>query len=346
MGLSDEERIRGVLVVVGKVSKLLDDWKRENGRNPVYELEPLLGLLEEMWPATLEGQTNGDAWLWGSPSNSPITRGSMSPWAVAVSRQLEEAVGERGKVIESKTYDVIEHCSVENLLGAGHCGPEGFVFRVYREMEALAYYLRRYDDELRKDLRRLDALVSDVMGRCFVWFEENEAFAKAYVLHDIMEMVYTVGYIWKEEKDWDVVTRVCMESIAHHDFVAVLEPGSGWGLEELCRIHVELLGQRAKAKPGTRGEEWARTPKMLEARFEAAVALVGHRWGKYPHTLRPVLSMLGKSPLRGKVRRLKARVVRLYEEKLKGRREWGKEQASSAFEAYGYAANDLERKWS
>ena len=242
MGLSDEERQIGLYHCLNRLNDWVKDWE-----NPYYDRQTMrkistariINLVKKTWHAFLGKQSNGGHWIFGSSStNSITTETPNSPWEIAITGHLEPIAKDilepdRFKWPE-KEFDVLEFAFIPNLLKEN----ERRVFQIYRETENIIYYLRRYQDKFCFNLKELNKLISDIQGECFQQFTNNSDFAKAYLVYEIIKILYDNYYC--EEKQ-DVITKLLISNTLHHD---IMRTGMKLNLPELAKIHIDLINNK------------------------------------------------------------------------------------------------------
>jgi hypothetical protein len=212
MGLSNEER---QTKLYWSIHHLVDESR--NLPTTGYEHEQydrLRDLCDQMWFAFLGRATNGGHWFAGSSATNQIG-GPDSPWAVALlnhfSHDRSQGKSWRDKHRDrlQKEYDeqyekdpdladlpdddhINRALGIDRMLGCvSDDGPAyKAVYLIYAGTEGILYALRRYDDAFLARYPVLNKLVSDIQGECFGIFARHEAFARAYLLNQILDLMY------------------------------------------------------------------------------------------------------------------------------------------------------------
>ena len=188
MALSNEERLSQMFWTVSR----LDQTGQELPNKEKYaKLKELCG---NAWHCLMGRNTNGMHWILGSSATSQI-EGATDPWSTAlVSKFAESRMQEQPRERRDDLYRVhSESISITSLLRhEEYEGPAlASVYEAYAYTEDLAYSLRRYKDDFRAAYPELDKLISDIQGACFHIFTENTAFARAYLLHQLLDPMYS-----------------------------------------------------------------------------------------------------------------------------------------------------------
>ena len=259
MGLSDQERIDGIYHSIHRLSGLRHQLIAAN-RDQYYMtgLETLAGLETELaglWHCLLAEQTNGMHWIFGSDSDGLIRQENQSPWAVAIQGQmpLVDYDWEMGNPIEwqdnslstmSKEkvfFDPFDNgfLMIPALLRAVQYNGQSceIIFLIYRELETLIYYLRRYKDELLLKFADLNTSISTMQGGCFSIFCMSDDYSKAYALHSACKLLYgTINSFDKEAND--AVTQWAVNQCLHHSIPSVMNE---WSLKDVAALHLEAV---------------------------------------------------------------------------------------------------------
>lgn len=69
---------------------------------------------------------------------------------------------------------------------------QALIHEIYTWTEALAYALRRYDDDFRDQYPEMDRIISDIYGLCFEHFTMHPDYAKAYAGHRLLKALWVV----------------------------------------------------------------------------------------------------------------------------------------------------------
>ena len=251
MGLSDTERLRGCIHAVRHLNTLSQEFQADY-RIDSYEKEKLTHLIElidQTWHAMFGSHSNSFHWFMGSESSNEIHGNPTGPWAVAVVGHLEQYARERDEIIRpsedyKSPFNACEFNNIPNLLQNAGDAAESYVFKIYQWAEQLAYFLRRYDDQFTKNHHKLNVVLSKIIGECFTHFTRNEMYAKAYVIYQIMEIVYGTQYPYNSDQ-WDFVTTTLSKGNMHHDFPRLMKREVE--MEFLAGVHIELIKHRYAA---------------------------------------------------------------------------------------------------
>ena len=282
MGLSNEERLSGIYWSLYRIDKVLEtwSWQKERERYIPREVERVFSLIDQLWPTFLGKMSNSLHWVMGSDTGNTLKGDPDSPWALAVTNHCEKAWDELHKDEGSrawrdpdyqKPFNATEHTSISHLVSHYGENSKGFIFDIYREMEQVVYYLRRYDDDFLKKYSYLSDLVAKIMGACFTIFADHEGYAKAYVIHQMMEIMYGPKYPYREE-EWDIATQILSKHNIHHDFTRLMDHDTK--LEDLARRHIELAKAKVAAMQRFDGQDWSQDVDLLRLRDHRSF---GHR---------------------------------------------------------------------
>ena len=220
MALSDEERTEGIYNCLVKLNSLSQEIK-EDTRVSQYKVQPILNIIDQTWHAFLGKPNNSD-------SGDTITN-QMSPWAVAIRHHMVI------KDVTKYEFDAREFCSILNILRQNSCYTEAYIYQGYQIMESLTYPLRQYKDDYFISLSDLDSLVSQYQGIAYNAFVNSESFAKAYLIQEIIKLMYQPDYLYN--KDYDLVTQVLVKDCVHHSFPCLMKKS----LENLKAYHIRLV---------------------------------------------------------------------------------------------------------
>jgi hypothetical protein len=193
-----------------------------------------------------------------------------------------------------RPFDATEFCDIPYLLSNDRDEPAAGVFKIYGWTEQLIYYLRRYQDDFVKNYEVVSEIASDILGECFTIFSQHEQFARAYLIKEIMGILYGPAYPYRED-EWDIATRIMVNHNLHHDIPSWMRKP----LSELAAIHKHLEVRRAYAKElaDRRGEahRWANEPELLKERLLLALHM-GRSIYKYEHIQKAILREVAKAP--------------------------------------------------
>lgn len=230
MGLSNEERRNGTFWAIRRITECA----RELPANEELYAK-IKEFAEELWPAYLGNQQNGMHWFMGSSASNDVIGKNYTPWDTAVAESIEKSLKrEEDDFPRNTDFDPFQgFLDIEGLLRE----PHRTVYKLFSWTEQLVYYLRRYDDEFLRRYPRLSDLCAKIQGECFACFEAEEAFARAYLAHQICEVLYSDNCP-KEKRD--EVTQFLYEENFQHDFDSTIH-NDEIPLKRLTEIHTELL---------------------------------------------------------------------------------------------------------
>lgn len=239
MGLSDSERYCYVFYSLRTLDGILHRIKQDKSVSS-YDasiLEPIVRLADDAWPAFLNQQTNSTYWLLGSATHNTVTHGT-TPWDVAIMGHLDGMFPgkEKNEWPEKTDFDATEFCSMRYLLAHDGNIVEAYVFEIYQVMESLIYSVRRYKDEFLEKCRDLDRIISKVQGLSFGFFSSRECYAKAYLIKEMMPILYGREYPYRPE-EYDFVTDHMAKHHVHHQIANLMKKP----LSFLVNLHVDLV---------------------------------------------------------------------------------------------------------
>ena len=319
MGLSNEERLTGIYWSLYRIDKVLETWSWQREREDYIsrEVDRVFDLVGQLWPAFIGKMSNGMHWAIGSDTSSTLRDGPDTPWAVAVSLHCGKAYDELHEGIRAwrdpdyqKPFDALKHTSIQYLVSHHGENAKGYIFEIYQEMEQIVYYLRRYDDDFLKKYSFLSDLVAKIMGACFTIFSDHEGFGKAYVIHQMMEIMYGSKYPHQEE-NWDIATQILVKHMIHHDFIRLMDHNVE--LKDLAAHHIEMVKAKVAAMHRFEGQDWSQDIDLLRIRVTTALQL-GHSVHEYAHIRKEVLQQIADSPLAGEINTFKALLEKKAEE--------------------------------
>lgn len=248
MGLSDGERIEGVYNALARLNKIrnewleakVDSWERRKYAN-------IFALIEKTWPIFLASQSNGLHWIMGSASsNAIINDEACDPWSIAIKKHLEYALEPEDSCrlhidLDSpdKPFDAKKFTNIASLVRTDEVS-FSYIFQLHQWVEQLIYYVRRYDDELRSGLKALDDIIGQLLGEFYVVFRDNEVFGKAYIITQIMEILYGPRYPYNED-EYDLVTKWLVKQNSHHDLSSLTSRRQPTTIKKLATIHANLV---------------------------------------------------------------------------------------------------------
>lgn len=225
MGLSNAERRSGIFWAIRRVV--------ENARGlPEHKNDytKIKEFAEQLWPAYLGVQQNSTHWLWGSSATNDIIGENYTPWDAGVGEQLCNC---KEPESESPDFDPFrEFLSIKGFLE----GPPRAVYTLFQWTEQLVYYLRRYRDAFLRRYLPLSDLCAKIQGECFSQFVDKACYARAYLAHQICEVLYHSLW-WREKRD--EVVQILLDENFHHNFNNTIRNGE-IGLKRLAEIHTAL----------------------------------------------------------------------------------------------------------
>jgi len=316
MGLSDGERKSGIYYSVKALNEILTEWNERCSKGYARnKFKNIKNLIDQTWHAMFGTTTNGIHWFTGSSSSNQICGEPNTPWQMAIVQHLEpiaakladKANWKSSSPPEEKPFDAMEFLNIPNLIinQDGENYPEHFVFKTYQWVEQLSYYLRRYRDEFKESFQELDEIVSKIYGECYVAFQSNKDFAKAYVIHQIMEIIYSPKYPWSDD-EFDVVTKIMNDNSLHHDFGKLM--AYKIPIENLVEIHIDLTVDKVSAMKlaDEAGEKhkWCDNFQLLKSRCFAMLKLIEQPY-QYEHIQKKIIADIEKSPLKPHLEEIK-----------------------------------------
>jgi hypothetical protein len=207
LGLSDEERVKGLYFAIDKIVELgrwLDDHLNRYERK---DYKYLLGFINDLWHALVCKQSHSSLWVLGSSAVNTVRYDTLTPWGIGISSQCREG----GNTDDNTSNAFEDFLDIKPLLT--YCDNKfGYIYEIYQWVEQAIYYLRRYEDELSNSLSTLDKCISNIYGECFSLFKDNQAYAHAYILHNVLKIMYADGYPYKK----DAFSKYLDEGHIHH----------------------------------------------------------------------------------------------------------------------------------
>jgi hypothetical protein len=191
MGLSDDDRLELLYDTVHEIVGLERRLRHlDHYLLPRTEIKHLRRVIGRLWHGLLRSYTNESVWILEGPVARSV-QGPDSPWAAAVTVACDRWTREpcEDDDVFSDPFNVF--LGIDGLLRAAPGGEaREAVYLIMERAETLVYALRRYDDDFRHKLQRLDRVVSDLLGACYSVMVEDEAYARAYVLSRIARWIY------------------------------------------------------------------------------------------------------------------------------------------------------------
>lgn len=219
MGLSNSERIQGVLHSIRRIQPLA----RELESKETLDVS-LKEQCERLWVEVFRNVSNSSHWILGSSSLATVGVDADTPWGLAVKAGIQNCKEQTEFEKSLDRPQFIDRFSIAEFLRAGdkHLA---LTYRIYQETENITYSLRRYSDDFLKKYEGLSALVSQIMGTCFqIFHAQQDLCAKAYLLHNIIDSILSYPYSEEDETDtlhMDTITRFFNELVLSF---AVFEP--------------------------------------------------------------------------------------------------------------------------
>lgn len=306
MSLSDEERLSGMYHAIRELTGIAHSWREDHRFRDGLDRDQysrVRDLVDSLWPVFLGSQSNGLHWIMGSDSSNPITHEPTTPWAMAITGHLEDVarkINREDPPWENPDYkppfNAIEFTNIQYLLS--HCHrweaygvAQGYVFRIYQWVEQLIYYLRRYNDDFLARFKELSEVVAKIQGECYRIFSQNPNYAKAYLIREMMDILYGQGYPY--DPNPDVVTQILIEENLHHDFTSLMK----WPLETLAKHHVEMVRARVKAqRKAEERHKFGADEELLRLRLFKTIEF-SRKSHEYEHIRKSIVKLLEDSPL-------------------------------------------------
>lgn len=285
MGLSDGERLTGIMYSIKRIRKHVNDIKE--CRDYTYhksDLKDIFALSDKLWHSFLGKDSNSLHWLFGSPGSNSLQADNHSLWANIVRSHLPKLEYDENKFRdeepEIKYFNPFDgFLNISGLIKDTYISK---VYEIYLELETLSYYVRRYKDSLLEELDNLNILISDLYGACFEFMENKEEYAKAYVLNQILKIVYnrTLFFDNNDEKGLDSVDIILNRLNFQHDLPRAMNKD----VKYLAEIHIKLDKlKREKSKD------------LLLQRLLCAVELCGGI--EYDHINKQIIDICKKDPI-------------------------------------------------
>jgi len=325
MGLSDNERLGGVYFALKGLAGIRQSFEKDYQIDSYTrnEYKEVFDLVDQLWHGFFGHHTNALHWFMGSSSSNTITHEPHTPWEMAICHHLEEAIRNKDEVIDlgddsDRPFDALKHTSLASLVKEGFEGPAlGYVVEVYQWVEQLIYYLRRYPDDFLEQHVEVSKITSKIMGECFRIFSNRSDIAKAYVIREMMQILYGNVYPYREE-EWDVVTKFMQSDCTHHYFPRLMKKP----LKELAEDHIALVKAHVKAKRKAKDQEKRHSlayddPEFFETRL-LLMLKISRNLHEYEHVQEKLFKMLEGHKLLQKV---KKEVKRLAAEFKKNKKE-------------------------
>jgi hypothetical protein len=193
-------------------------------------------------------------------------------------------------------FNAIDFTNIQYLLNHGenweaYGVAQGYIFRIYQWVEQLIYYLRRYNDDFLARFKELSDLVANIQGECYRVFSQNPNYAKAYLIREMMDILYGPGYPY--DPNPDVVTRILTKETLHHDFTSLMK----WPLETLAKHHVDMVRARVKAqRKAEERHKYGADEELLRLRLFKTIEF-SRKSHEYEHIRKSIVKLLEDSPL-------------------------------------------------
>lgn len=285
MGLSSEERIKGLMYAVNEMTEHTRQLKAacKGYENDTYG--PLIKSGEDLWYALLGNTSNSLHWFMGSSAANEVTWYTGSPWGLGVNHHCQGILKDRDECAQE--FDpFVGFLDVSHLLRQADSKYYD-VFLLYAGTEQAFYYLNRYEDDFSKDLQNLTRVLCDIQGACFNLFKTDEVYAQAYVLNAVCKLIYGPTYNGPKDK-MDPVATYLVKASAQHDLSRIMQLRDQ-DLKMVANLHVKL--QKAQ-----------KTGRLTDLmRLEAFMELAGRRY-HYQHQFKEMIRALEKLKLADKKR--------------------------------------------
>ena len=348
MSLSDEERLRGMYYAIRNLTGVAKQWRSDHRlqRNRFEDdFTEVRDLIDKLWHAFLGGDTQGMLWFMGPDSVQTIKGEPQSPWALALTCTLEEKVkkvrGHRDWQYDGQDpFNALDHLCITSLLNHDDWKgvPASYLLKAYQHTETIMYYLRRYNDDFSDRYEKVSALISQIQGECFRVFSERDCFAKAYLIHEMMEILYGGGYPYS---DPDVVTSILSSEVLHHDFTALMK----LPLEDLIPHHIELVQTFEAARKRTNNKEYD-DYELTRLRLFKVIEF-STKTHQYEHVRDKIVATLEGTDLAKEIPKVKKAWKRLKKAWKKNKEAENKrydDNAGSPLDCYGFEAYSIERE--
>jgi len=270
MGLSDKERTSYIYHAIEQIINLSNDLKENFEYKKVFRKHA-----DSLWPSVLGKMSNGAHWILGSSAFKPIGSEDQSVYAVAITDKLSE---ERSRIERKKDkfqheFDPVERLGVFSYImesGIEFADSYAKVYSIFGWTEQLVYALRRYDDDYLKRFAALSDVVSRIQGSCYAAFQ-CPVFAKAYVAHEIIKMIYS------RRKPAGAVYDIFNKTYLHHDLQSMIRD---YEMEDILQFHKNLIKDSSDAN-----------------RIYVALSIAGKRF-YYEHKLKELIGLIQKSKIK------------------------------------------------
>lgn len=261
MGLSNEERIHGLFYAIERTISYAKEIPDNIHEQNYVDLKRLCS---ELWYDFLGKHTNKAHWLLGSSATAKVTSSTTSPWGVVVMNGIMAC---REKDDFEKRFeplkDLKDDLSIAFLLQKTENQGLALSYLVFTCLETVAYYLRRYEDELLQDYESLSKKVSEIMGLCFSIFHDEQGLCtRAYLLNRIIDEILIYPYMTEQENDKekkDVIAKIVTGPVQIYDLAEPMSIGSCVETKALASAYKKLMTLKKENK--------LQTPEGVEARL-------------------------------------------------------------------------------
>lgn len=333
MGLCNGERLTGIFHAVKQMTQIVDEWDNDKETYSITEKRHKLikTIVGKMWHGVLGSETNGVHWFLGSSSSNTIVNEPRSAWEMAIVHHLSDVTRSLYRDYsfpENNDFKPLDYLKISNLMKYGFHFDDSYVFQIFQWAEQLSYYLRRYKDEFLKEYDGLNKLLSDLFGACFAAFAEEDSFAKAYVIRQIVEILYA---------NENIVEKMLEKHSLHHDLGKLM---CSLPMTDLVKVHVELVRVETKAKEKHQKTDtlhkFVNEPSVILGRCVAMLKLIRK------DSAVKVLEDLKTSDLSGKIKQLQSIVKQKGADRpLKSSTDY---DYNNQLDAYGYQGYKLLEK--
>jgi len=347
MGLSDQERLRGMYYAICNITGVANEWRLRSNEDDFVEVR---NLIDQLWHVFLGANTQGLLWILGPDSMQTIEGEPQSPWSLALVCKLEGKVKKalEGKVKKAEAehdvypvrpFNALDSLCITTLLK--HNNYKGFaascLLKAYQSTEDIMYYLRRYNDDFSDRYEGVSNLISKIQGECFRAFSERDCFAKAYLIHEMMKVLYGESYPYG---DPDVVTSILDSEGLYHDFAALMN----LPLEDLIPHHIELIQTFEAARKRTDNKE--RDDYELTRLRLFKVIEFSTKTHQYEHVRKKIVAKLESTDLAKeipKVNKVWDQLKKVWEENKEAEEKRYDNQCGSPLDCYGFETYSIER---
>lgn len=320
MGLSDQERLRGMYFAIRDITGIAKHLRQD--------YEEVHNLINQLWHAFLGNDTQNLLWIMGSNSEQTIKGEPHSPFTLAVTCKLEEKANKERQI--DVKFNILDHLCMSTLLKHSNWNgaSASYLLKAYQHTETIMYYLRRYNDDFSDRYEKASSLVSRIQGECFRAFSKRDCFAKAYLIHEMMEILYGKNYPY----DSDVVTSILESEVLHHDFTGLMN----LQIEDLIPHHIELV----------QAFEADNDYKLNRLRLFKVIEF-STKTHQYEHVRKNIIAKLEVTDLAKEIPEVNKawdRLKKLWEKNKEAENKRYDEQSGSSLDCYGFEAYSIERE--